>query len=97
MRHKLDFLKTNPQVLVLGLLAFFQLNIVSSAYSTVMSAIRQDLALSYILSGSLMSSYFVGYTLGQLPWGLLADKLGSRKVMMYSLTGCSISMILFGL
>ena len=70
MRHKLDFFDRKPKVLLLGLLVFFQLNIVSSACSTVLSAIRQDLALSYTLSSSLMSSYFVGYTLGQLPWGL---------------------------
>jgi NNP family nitrate/nitrite transporter-like MFS transporter len=42
-----------------------------------------------------MSAYFVGYTIGQIPWGILADNYGSSKVMTLSILGISISTILF--
>jgi len=43
-----------------------------------------------------MSFYFLGYTVGQIPWGLLADRYGSRKVMSLSVFGVSASTALFG-
>lgn len=44
-----------------------------------------------------MSSYHVGYTIGQIPWGFLADRYGCRRVMTMSLIGTASAMILFGL
>jgi nitrate/nitrite transporter NarK len=44
-----------------------------------------------------MSAYFVGYTIGQIPWGLAADRFGSRRVMSISVLGVSLSTTLFGL
>ena len=43
-----------------------------------------------------MSAYFIGYTLGQIPWGVLSDKYGSRKAMSLSVLGVSLSTLLFG-
>jgi nitrate/nitrite transporter NarK len=44
-----------------------------------------------------MSAYFVGYTNGHIPWGLAADRYGSRRVMALSVLGVSLSTSLFGL
>ena len=95
--RQLGFLQGNLRALLIGLLAFCQLNIVSSSYSAVLSSIREDLLLSYTLSGFLMSSYFVGYALGQLPWGYFADRSGSGRAMALSVFGCSISTVFLGL
>jgi NNP family nitrate/nitrite transporter-like MFS transporter len=43
-----------------------------------------------------MSAYFVGYTIGQIPWGILSDKYGSKSIMSLSVLGVSLSTILFG-
>ncbi len=87
----------NLGILVGGFIALFFLSVLNSAYSTVLSLIKDELSLSYALSGSLMTSYFVGYALGQIPWGYLTDKFGIRKIMTLSLAGTAISTASFGL
>jgi nitrate/nitrite transporter NarK len=89
-------LKANLRVIAGGFLAFFFLNILNTSYSTVMALIKEELSLSYTMSGALMSAYFVGYTMGQIPWGLLADRHGSRRVMASSILGIACATLLFG-
>ncbi len=84
-------------ILVGGFLAFFFLNVLNTSYSTLMALIKDELALSYTMSGALMSGYFVGYMLGQVPWGFVADKYGSRRAIVLSILGAASSTILFGL
>ena len=78
-----------------GFLAFFFLNVLNSSYSTVLEMIKSDLALTYSMSGALMSSYFVGYLIGQIPWGILADRFGSRRIIAASIGGAAASTIVF--
>jgi predicted MFS family arabinose efflux permease len=80
-----------------GFVALFTLSVMNSAYSNVLATIKEDLSLSYTLSGALMSSYFFGYMLGQIPWGVLADRRGGRRAMALSVAGVSASTALFGL
>jgi len=72
------------------------LSVMNASYSYILDAIKAELTLSYTEAGALMSAYFVGYALGQIPWGLLADRYGSRKVMTLSVVGVSASNLLFG-
>ena len=90
-------LRGNFRVLAGGFTAFFFLNILNSSYSTVMAPIKDELSLTYTMSGALMSAYFVGYTLGQVPWGLLADRYGSRRVMVSSILGIASASMFFSL
>ncbi len=90
-------LQDNLGILLGGFLSLFILNLLNSAYSPVLILIKEELALTYTLSGALMSSYHVGYTIGQIPWGYLADRYGCRRVMTMSLIGTASAMILFGL
>jgi MFS family permease len=69
----------------------------NAAYSNVLDYIRTELSLSYTQTGALMSAYFVGYIIGQIPWGIMADKVGSRHTMSMSVLGISLSTLLFGL
>ncbi len=89
-------MRRNVGVLAGGFLAFFSLNILNTSYSIVMALIKADLALTYTMSGALTSVYFVGYAIGQVPWGALADRIGSRRVMVASILGIAVSTILFG-
>ncbi len=89
-------LRRNVGVLAGGFLAFFSLNILNTSYSIVMALIKADLNLTYTMSGALTSVYFVGYAIGQVPWGGLADRIGSKRVMVASILGIAVSTILFG-
>jgi DHA1 family inner membrane transport protein len=89
-----DFLD-RKSILFGGFLASMTMNIMNSAYSNILDTIKGDLSLTYTLSGALMSSYFVGYALGQIPWGILADRFGSSRIMSLSVLGISASTILF--
>lgn len=86
-----------PNILLGGFFALMTLSIMKSAYSNILESIKIDLSLTYTQTGSLMSAYFVGYGLGQIPWGILADKKGSRAIMSLSVLGVSFCTIFFGL
>lgn len=86
-----------PNILFGGFFALMTLSIMKSAYSNILDSIKIDLALTYTQTGSLMSAYFVGYGLGQIPWGILADKKGSKAIISLSVLGVSFCTILFGL
>jgi len=83
-------------ILLGGFTALTILSIMNGGYSYVLDLIKTELKLNYTQSGALMSAYFIGYTLGQLPWGYLADKYGSRRIMTLSTFGVSLATILFG-
>lgn len=85
-----------PGILFGGFLGLATLSIMNAAYTNVLDSIKADLALTYTWTGALMSAYFVGYTLGQIPWGVLSDRYGSRKIMSLSVFGVSLSTLLFG-
>ena len=79
-----------------GFMALATLSVMNSAYSTVLDTIKAEMSLSYSQAGAIMSAYFIGYTLGQIPWGLLADRKGSRPAIALSVLGVSSATILFG-
>jgi len=52
--------------------------------------IAKDLQLSQLAMGAVLSAFFVGYALMQIPGGLLADRFGPRGVLTSSVTWFSI-------
>ena len=89
------WLMGNARFLAGGFIAFFSLNVLNTSYSTVLALIKVDLGLTYTMSGLLMSAFFAGYTLGQIPWGFMADRFGSGRVMSASIMGISLSTLIF--
>ena len=85
-----------PGILFGGFLSLATLSVMNAAYTNVLDSIKSDLALTYTWTGALMSAYFIGYTLGQIPWGVLSDRNGSRRTMSLSVLGVSLSTLLFG-
>lgn len=51
------------------------------AISMAVPAMMKDLGFSATAVGSIMSAFFFGYALFQMPGGMLADKYGPRKVI----------------
>lgn len=58
--------------------------------------ISEDLQLSASATGIVLSSFFAGYALMQIPGGWLADKFGFRKVLIIAVLLWSIFTVLTG-
>ncbi|MHC8515802.1 MFS transporter [Sporosarcina sp. ITBMC105] len=59
-------------------------------------SITKDLQLNPTSTGLILSSFFAGYALMQIPGGWLADRLGSRRVLISSVLMWSIFTALTG-
>lgn len=53
-------------------------------------AITGDLNLDASATGIILSSFFLGYAIMQIPGGLLADKFGAKKILLISVIMWSI-------
>jgi sugar phosphate permease len=53
--------------------------------SVAIPYIAKDFDLSPVAMGGVMSAFFAGYALCQIPGGLLADKFGARRLMVIAL------------
>jgi MFS family permease len=60
------------------------------AIATAIPFIAKDFGLSPLGMGGVLSAFFVGYALMQLPGGMLADKFGPRRVMTASIVSWSL-------
>ncbi|GAF38723.1 transporter major facilitator superfamily MFS 1 [Agrilactobacillus composti DSM 18527 = JCM 14202] len=67
-----------------------------SMVSTAIIPISQQFNLNSGQAGLIMSLFFLGYSLMQIPGGWLADKIGAKKVLMLSLAIISLFSFAFG-
>ncbi|WP_348921467.1 MFS transporter [Enterococcus rotai] len=67
-----------------------------SMISTAVLPIAKEFNLDAGQTGMIMSFFFLGYSLMQIPGGWLADKIGAKKVLMLSLAIISIFSFAFG-
>lgn len=60
--------------------------------------IAQDLGIDAGQKGLILSAFFLGYTLFQIPFGFLGNRVGSRKIMTFAilLIGCLMIFLGFG-
>jgi MFS family permease len=65
--------------------------------SVALPFIGRDLHISATMQGGILSAFFAGYALFQIPGGMLADKFGSRKVMALAISWWSIFTSMTGL
>lgn len=80
------------KVLFVGLLflGWFIGNIDRLSMNYAIISITKDFSLSPSESGLVLSAFFAGYALMQIPGGFLADKFGSKKVLLTILAIWSI-------
>ena len=60
-------------------------------------SIQEDLKLNEAAMGMVLSIFFVGYVLMQIPSGMLVDRLGAKKMILLALISWSIFTSLTGL
>ncbi|EOH74329.1 MFS transporter [Enterococcus malodoratus] len=58
--------------------------------------IAQDLGINAGQKGLILSAFFLGYTLFQIPFGFLGNRLGSRKIMTLAILLIGVLMICLG-
>lgn len=76
---------TALRVISCGWLAFLCSFIDRLSWPPIIPMAAGELGLTAAEAGGFMSAFFFGYLLTQLPGGMLADRWGSRKVLVYSL------------
>src|SRR3982751_1335387 len=59
--------------------------------------IAKDFKLSPTVMGVVLSSFFAGYALMQVPGGWLSDKFGSRKIITIAIIFWSLFTVLTGM
>ena len=50
-------------------------------FATASAEMREPLGLSYRQLGWLMAAFMVAYGVFEMPWGLLGDRLGVRRIL----------------
>jgi len=80
----------------LFLFAHFGHHIVGAMLRPLMPMIRTDLGITYAQAGWLISVFAVTTGLSQLPSGWMADRFGTRFIILVSVTGVAIAGFFIG-
>lgn len=72
-------------VLTLATLSFLFTFITRFAWPPLIPVVVPVLGISMTLAGAYMSAFYLGYVITQIPAGILADRLGVRLVLAFSL------------
>ncbi|MGQ9543586.1 MAG: MFS transporter [Candidatus Bathyarchaeia archaeon] len=83
-------------ILSLAFLAFGISYMVRMAYPPLIPMMSVALNLTYSESGMLMSGFWIGYVMMQLPAGFISDKIGVRRVYSVALTLTGFTCMLTG-
>lgn len=75
----------------------FTHHVANTMLAPLLPLIRDGFGLSYPQSGFLVSAYSVSQGLSQAPLGALADRIGSRTVVVWGLFGTALFCFLIGL
>ncbi len=90
--------RSNQQYLIVGAATF--LNIVSyidrSAISVAAPSMRREFHLSPTQLGLVFSSFLLSYALLQAPWGMVADRVGPRRIVTFAILSWSAFTALTG-
>lgn len=60
------------------------------SWSTLMPIVNDALHFTVLQGTSYVTAFYIGYALMVLPGGLIADKIGYRKMIMFSLVAMAV-------
>jgi len=69
-------------ILGVCLLGFMQVHIHRVGFAPLIPTFMGDLGITYAAAATIMTAYFWTYTAAQVPVGILADRLGPRRMML---------------
>ncbi len=83
-------------VLAVGLAVFLQTHLHRMAFAPLIPTFVADLGLTYAAAGIIQTAYFWTYAAAQVPIGMIADRWGSRRVMLACLACLAVGALAFG-
>lgn len=84
-------------ILGVCLLGFMQAHIHRIGFAPLIPTFMTDLGITYAAAATIMTAYFWTYTAAQVPVGVLADRLGPRRMMLTFLSVLVVGVIAFPL
>ena len=84
-------------ILGVCLLGFMQVHIHRVGFAPLIPTFMRDLGITYTAAATIMTAYFWTYTAAQVPVGVLADRLGPRRMMLTFLSLLVAGVIAFPL
>jgi MFS family permease len=84
-------------LLPLFVLAHFAHHLLTALPVPLLPMIRSDFGLDYTQSGFVISAFVLAYGMGQVPAGLLGDRVGPRILITTGILGVALAGLLVGL
>lgn len=81
-------------VLAVTTCAFISVGLAWVSYPPISNLVSIELHLSYVESGWITSTFGLAYALTQIPGGMLADRLGGTKALLFSLVAIGLAQLL---
>jgi len=81
----------------LFMLAHFSHHLINALLQPLLPFIRDDFGMNYTQAGWIISAFTLAYGISQLPAGWLADRIGSRILLLTGTVGVAICGLLIGL
>ncbi len=78
-------MKAKPSLGLMVVLMMFP-QIVETIYSPVLPHIATQFGVSVTAASQTLSIYFLAFALGVIVWGVVADRLGRRRTMLFGLS-----------
>ncbi len=72
------------KVLFIAFLAYLFSYMDRMAWAPIIPLASKDLGINAAQAGSLMTAFYLGYVITQVPGGYLTDKYGYRKMLLTS-------------
>lgn len=90
--------KIQPNVITVFLMFGYTLIYMDKTIiGTSLIPIANNFHLNSTQTGLIVSIFFLGYSIMQVPFGYIADKFGYKPVLMFTLINCAVFTLLFGL
>ncbi len=79
------------------MLAHLAHHLLTALPTPLLPFIRNEFTLDYTQSGLVVSAFTLAYGFGQIPAGVVADRIGARRVITIGICGVAVAGILVGL
>ena len=72
-------------------------HVIELTYPALLSRIEDDFGVRAVILGGIASVFSWAFGASAIPSGFLTDRLGSRRVLLYSFVGATVALVLVGL